>query len=284
MKGALNENTVFATVAMARQASHALLIVVEGDDDHFILKDHLNHHDVVLIAGNGGKGNVLRAASLADARKVGGVRFLVDSDLDRFVSPPVQYPANVLVSTTHDVVTDLLFQSPIQVEKIIDSHSRKARRKGVQFSTSAVWAEACELAAALAPLRIVNERHGYGLNFQDFPFGKVSDLPASNSSLSEIAVSRSNTSLTATDLSGMVDAETSHKDIEIKYLFGDHDFFGALGRVLKSKGVHASSDSLVTTFLAGILCSHLTSTDWCGSLASWGERYGRKLFVCPCAT
>lgn len=284
MKGALNGNTVFATIAMARQASNALLLVVEGDDDHFILKDHLNHLDVVLIAGNGGRDNVLRAASLADAWQVGGVRFLVDSDFDRFISPPVSYPRNVLLSTTHDVVTDVIFQSQIHVEKIIDSHSRSARRNGAQFSSAEAWNESCELAAALAPFRILNERQGYGLKFKDFPFGRLSALPASSLELSDITVGRSNTSLTATDLSKEVDSETSHKGVEIRFLFGDHDFFGSLGRILKSKGVHVSPDSLTAAFFAGILCTHLASTDWYDSLASWGEENGRKVFVCPCLT
>lgn len=283
MKGALNQNTVFATIVMARQASSALLLVVEGDDDHFILKDHLDRLDVVLIAGNGGRDNVLRAARLADGKGLRGVRFLVDSDLDRFMSPSVEYPANVLRSTHHDIVVDLLIESTPYVDKIIDSHSRSARRNGAEFSTVTVREEASALAAALAPLRIVNDRQSYGLKFKDFPFGKVADLPAASLALSEITIARSNTQLTAFELSEMVEAETSHTEVDICLLYGDHDFFRALGRVLKSHGVAVSPDALVATFLAGILCSHLAATGWYQSLVEWGQSYGRNIFCCPCS-
>lgn len=48
MRGAITPTTIFGTVAMARQGSSSLILVVEGDDDHFMIKEHINDGDVVL--------------------------------------------------------------------------------------------------------------------------------------------------------------------------------------------------------------------------------------------
>lgn len=283
MRSALNANTFFATVALARQNTRALILVVEGDDDYFIAKEHVNDQDILLIAGVGGKAAVLDAAEKAERRHVTGVRFIVDVDWDRFTQPTRRYPSNVVPSKHHDAVIDIVMVSAGLVDRVIDSHSRSARRRGVEFDTPTAREDAVKLAAQLAPLRIVNERNTLGLNLAGFPFGRLSTLTPTPDELAQIAVNRSQTTLTASELAATVAGEIAHVGTDQDLLVGDHDFFRALARVLQDRGVTAGADSLWTAFLAGLLCANLGATDWYREIVAWGQSNNRDSFACPCA-
>ena len=283
MRSALNANTVYATVVLARQASHHLIVVVEGEDDHFIVKDHVNSRDIMLISGSGGKRNVLDAAAIADAQGVRGVKFLVDADYDRFTDPALRYPPNVISSKYHDAIVDIVMSGTVLLDRVIDSHSRAGRRNGAAFRTEIARQRALGLASTLAPLRIVNERKRYGLRLQAFPFSNLPTLPPSESDLASIAVGRSACTVTQAALEVDLAKEISHVGVHIEFLVGDHDLFKALSRVLKDVGVIAGADALWSSFLAGILCAHLGATDWYAELSTWAEANGRSMFACPCA-
>lgn len=285
MRSALNVNTVFATVAMARQGSSSLILVVEGDDDHFIVKDHVNGHDVLLIAGEG-RPLVLGAAVEADRHALRGIRFMIDVDYDPFVNPTVMYPPNVITSIHHDVVMDIVHVSTSLMDRVIDSHSRAARRRAenpATFDTPLAREDALLLAAFVAPLRIVNDRKVLELNLKDFPFGELPAKSPTNADVAELAIRRSKTEMSTYELEAEISAETSHLLSGTAFLVGDHDFFRALARVLKFRGVNAGADSMWTAFLAGLTCSNLSATSWYQELDAWGAANSRSTFACPCA-
>lgn len=283
MRGALTGDTLFATVKLARQASEKLILVVEGDDDHFVLKQHLNERDVLVICATGGKPNVLRASRLASDQHVQGVRFFIDADYDRHLRPAPEYPSTVVTSTGHDAFADMAVEGTSLLDRVIDSHSRAGRRNGAEFETSEVREQAFKLAAAIAPLRIANDNHDYGLNLRAFPFGKIPTLPATDEMFAALAIQRSGTPLTAEALVADIQDEAARLSVSEGLLIGDHDLFGALSRVLREHGVIAGAESMSASFIAGLLCAHLGVTDWYQELDEWGHVNSRSTFSCPCA-
>ncbi|MFK4836948.1 hypothetical protein ACI3KY_14585 [Microbacterium sp. ZW T2_14] len=283
MRSALTGETLFATVLLTRQATSELILVVEGDDDHFLFEAHINEHDVRLVRGTGGKSNVLHAAALAEQQRLRGVRFFVDSDFDALASPPVRYPENVTSSSNHDVLMDVLLAGQVLLHRVIDTHSRAARMAGTTFSTSDVREQAFALAAAMVPLRIANETEQWELRLRDFPLGNVSSLPVSETELAAIAIGRSSTALAVETITSGTARIADRLPQQHDQFVGDHDFFSALSRVLRDHGVTAGARSLLTAFLAGLLCAHLGATDWYRDLVGWGETHGRMTFSCPCA-
>ncbi|MFK4789255.1 hypothetical protein [Microbacterium sp. ZW T5_56] len=268
---------------MARQASAALILVVEGEDDHFIFDEHINKSDVLLIAGVGGKQNVLGAAERAEKHNVLGVRFLIDSDYDRWARPALKYPTNVVSSKGHDAIMDMVVSADALVDRVVGVHARAARRRGIVIDPPAIRRDAFRLAGALAPIRIVNDMNEYQLKLRDFPFGRVTEVGGDLSELARIAVDRSSTVLLAEHVTANATTVQQELDLSEAHYVGDHDLFGALARVLQSHGVTVKAATLWNTFLAGLLCAHLGVTDWYQDLVNWGERNSRRVFACPCA-
>lgn len=283
MREALSGETLFATVLLTRQATSELILVVEGDDDHFLFEAHINQGDVRLLRGTGGKNNVLRAAAIAEQQQLRGVRFFVDSDFDALASPPIAYPENVTTSSNHDILMDVLFAGQVLLDRVIDTHCRSVRLAGTTFSTPDVREQALALAAALVPLRVASEAEGWELRLRDFPLGNVSSLPATTTELAAIAIGRSSTSLDVETVANEVTRLSERLPQPRDPFVGDHDFFSALSRVLRDHGVTAGARSLLTAFLAGLLCAHLGATDWYVELVGWGRAHGKMTFSCPCA-
>ena len=283
MKEVLNANTFFNTVAMIRQDISALLLIVEGEDDYFVLKSH-NSEDLHLLPGVGGRANLLAAAELADKRMLSGVKFLIDSDYDAFVASGRSYPSNVITSKTHDVFMDMIVVGSKVIDRVIESHSRAVgRSSGPALVATAVRNEAVILAARLAPLRIANERHGLGLNLSKFPFGSLTSLEPLDDEIAKLAIGRSNTSLSEINLVAHIKAESAHRSVDSVAVVGDHDFFRALSRVLEEKGARSTSDSLFSSFLAALSCDQVVATDWYVELEGWAAVNGMGAFACPCA-
>lgn len=283
MKGDLNENTFFNTVAMARQGSKELILVVEGDDDHLVVDDHANRRDLTVIRGVGGRGAVLAAAERAEVAQIKGVRFLIDIDYERFSRPAFKFPANVFTSTHHDAMIDIVLVGPNVLRRVIDVQARSARRRGADFDTDQAQRDAFVLAAAIAPLRIVNDRSGYGLRLDDFPFGSVSSLSPSSEEIAALALSRSRPTVDEETLTAEIEAEKSKLDMSDVRLVGDHDYFKALARVLALSGATVGAVALWAGFLGAIACDMLASTDWFEKIQSWGAENSRDVFKCPCA-
>lgn len=286
MKEALTANVFFNTIALARQNVRSLILVVEGDEDNFLMKAHVNAVDVLLIAGVGGRTNVLRAAALAEANGLGGLKFLVDADYSSFIEPDADYPGNVLLSKHHDAIIDVLVPNSRLVERAIEVHTRSVARKGVQVNTEEIRRDAYLLAASVAPLRIANDRNGYGLRLADFPFGELSTLRPSETDLADLVVKRSGFKWSRVGIESDMRAELTLLDgVKIEHLVGDHDLIRALAAVLRARGVSAlSPDALWTGILLAMQCAHLAAANWYSAISDWALSNSRLAFACPCET
>lgn len=286
MREWLNESTLFNTVAMYASESRALVLVVEGDDDYFVLSRHRSA-DLHMLAGVGGRENVLRAAHLAQARGLGEqVRFLVDRDLDAFVPGRVLEWPNVFVSDAHDLFMDLLIAQSSLVHLVIDSHSRGQRRGAKQKKrppapeASLILRDAINLAVLLSAVRITNERNGLGLNFDRFPFGNLQKSDFRVEALADIVTARSSYAgdrgaVLADSLAAL--EEVKHRPCEV---VGDHDFFRALARTLKTHDISVSHETLLTSFIAGVSCAVVSATRCVARIESWCSKHGRVALDC----
>lgn len=285
MREHLNENTLFATIAMYIKESSSLLLVVEGDDDHLALKEHCSD-DLHLMAAVGGREQVLRTATLASDRELKGVRFLVDRDYDTFTGSTVTKLDNVWVSTRHDIFMDLVTNDPAILRRVIEVHTAPARRRQDVPrprvpEPGAIEAEAMALAALLAAVRIVNAQRRLDLDFKRFSFFNLKVSEFDVGVIAEMLIIRS-----GYDTDGHADviaqsvtvhAEIAkHQDLPV----GDHDLFAALARVLKRFDVSISDHVLQRSFIVGISCTALMAADWFAKVQAWCAMNSRTGFSC----
>lgn len=280
MREHLTAQTFFNTIALARQASPSLILVVEGDDDHFILNDHINSDDVLLIAGIGGRPAILAAAQMVDDHTIGGVRFLVDAEYDAYLVEQVSYPSAVVLASNHDIAMDVVLTSVRHLDRVINAHSRSARRSGATLGTADARTSAVGLARSVGFLRVLNERRQLGLRLRDFPFGSLRSHTPSSQELVNAAASRSSSAVDTANVTAeleMLRLDLGTDDIRI---VGDHDFFGALAFILRRHGVSVSKEMLWASFLSSVDCTSITETDWYPHLRDWGEKNERTTFTC----
>ncbi|NVC25055.1 hypothetical protein E7Z53_16650 [Kocuria salina] len=288
MKEFLNENTLYNTLAMYLAEGNSLLLVVEGPDDHLMLKEHCSS-DLVLIAGIGGKGQVLRAAELCIKRDLRGVRFLVDRDYDDFTGLKRINLNNVFMSEGHDCFIDVLTSDPALLNRVIDVESSSARRRpGITSALpnpSEIQAEAVALASHLVAVRVMDARRGLGLDFKKFSFGglKVSEFDIKV--IAEKVLVRS--SYGGADSVEIID-EVVRTHLEMRELphlpVGDHDLFSALSRILKQFNVSVSSNALHRGVILAVSCSALKGTIWFKQIQEWCARNDRVGFTCVSST
>ncbi|MFB7250553.1 hypothetical protein [Microbacterium sp. NPDC056234] len=237
-----------------------------------------------VIARTVGNTSLASVGRYAISRKSEAAKIVDDEPgMTDVLSPTREYPSTVVTSTGHDAFADMAVQGTALLDRVIDSHSRAGRRNGAVFDTSHVRERAFDLAASVAPLRIANENHDYGLNLRGFPFGRIPSLPATEEMLANLAIQRSGTPLTAEALAEDIKEEAARLEVGPGLLIGDHDLFGALSRVLRDYGVTAGAETMSASFIAGLLCAHLGVTDWYQDLDEWGRRNSRLTFSCPCA-
>ena len=278
MKELLNDNTLFVEVVMARQGSKALVLVVEGKDEEFLLKKHLDREQVTLVAGQGGKQNILKVATRVSADPlIDGVGFLIDSDYDRVIDPAITYPNTVFTSSRHDAVIDVLATNWPLIEQVIEAHSRKKSVSG-----ASVRLKALALASELSVLRVLNDRLDLSLNLQNFPFGELPD-PATSDSIARIALARSGLVSYDTEMltAKMKEEAERIKHIDKEHLVGDHDYFKALASVLKLEGITPGFENLVSSFLALVSCRHVSAADWYTHIDTWAQENDTQPFLCP---
>ncbi len=267
---------------MVRQEIRLPILVVEGDDDYFVLEKHKSD-DLYLITGGGGRPMVLAAAALAQRHSLPAVKFLADADFDRFVNPAHAHPENVVLSHHHDFFMDLIFAQPHIIDWVIQTHYRSAlRRNGNTAQPPELRKMAVLLAARLAALRIVNERKGLGLNLKEFPFGKFRSLEPTVDAIARIAIERSDTALSVDELVLEIEEESAHKSAEINFLVGDHDFFRALARVLDQYKIKVSDTTLCSSFISALNCGLIMTAKWYETITHWCSTYGYTAFRCPC--
>lgn len=281
MREALNQNTLFSTLLLARQNTPRLILVIEGEDDYFVLKKHHNDNDALLLEGKG-RGITLETARLALEYGLTGVRFLVDADFDRITQPDLSYSPNVITSTCHDVVMDLVTAGIENLDRVISAHARKEERKGVSIDPAKIRAEAIGLAGTLVPIRTVNETQSMNLTVSGFPFGALKAIPPSMDDVCTLVVQRSYTELSVTLVVAEVENCPDH-GFDPYHVVGDHDFFNALNRVLSEYGIRVGSEILFASFLATVACTQIMLTDWYEAISRWGLENNRVIFNCPCA-
>lgn len=279
----LDENDFFSTIMMSRGLGK-LVLVVEGHDDRLVLEPHVSEK-LILLAGAGGKQNVLKAAKFAHDKGFSNVRFLVDRDYDDYAVDPVLSLENVIYTSTHDMFIDIATGNPSLLLRIIEVKTDSARRSNGGSSVPSsndILVSAFSLATSLAAVRIVNERRKLSLNFKDFPFGKIEPGETNVQIIAEIVISRSNPKdRNIEDKVILSESETIRGEIDEKRaLVGDHDFFDALAGVLRSFGIKEKGKKLQESFIIKIDCQSLVNLEWFRKLTEWGNSFGIMIFDC----
>lgn len=282
MREYLSAETLFNTVAMVIKESSALLLVAEGDDDHFVLKRHVSE-DLSVIAGIGGREHVLRAAAIARRRNLRGVKFLVDRDIDDYCGKD-SAADNVVVSDRHDIMTDLLFSSGM-THRVVEIHIRAVSRQSkpgtvLLPTTEEIVDSAIELATLVAATRIASARDALSLDFARFSFGALSENQFTLGAVTDILLERNQREDVATAFSEASASALEELKLSRESVVGDHDLFRALARVLKVHGVHVADRSLFNSFLAGVNCAVLLTTNWLTEIESWCNSNSRRGFTC----
>ena len=284
MKEYLNENTLFNTLAMFLDAGEGLVLVLEGPDDHLLLREFCSS-ELQLIPATGGRAQVLAAAKLAIDRGVGRARFLVDQDYDHFSGSAEANLSNVFVSDHHDCFLDLMHVDPTLLRRVIDVHCDSHRRRDDQAiavpTPEVVETESFYLASMLAAVRIVDAKRRLFLDFKRFAFGGLSSSDFDVAKIAEIVLIRSQYSGIDRD-EVIVEAISTHSEISLLTYspVGDHDLFSALSRVLRKYGVHVSDSILQRSYILKVSCLALAGTGWYQKVQRWCESYGKRGFSC----
>ena len=288
MQEYLNENTLYATLAMYLSESDSLLLVVEGPDDHLMLKNHCSP-ELRLIAGTGGRGQVLRTAELALKRNLRRVRFLVDRDYDHFTETACINLENVFVSEEHDCFLDVSTSEPALLTRVIEVHTASARRRpgmgGSIPDPEQIRADSIALAAHLVAVRVVDARRNLSLDFKKFSFGGLNVSQFDVSAIAEIILTRSEYS--GDDAEEIIkEAIQTHAEVTAlpQVPVGDHDLFSAVARILKRFKVAVSDDVLQRGFILAVSCSALSRTRWFRSIQDWCASESRVGFTCQSDT
>ncbi|WP_182170774.1 hypothetical protein [Flaviflexus equikiangi] len=284
MKEYLNENTLFNTVAMFLDESEDLLLVLEGPDDHLLLREFCTPQ-LNLMTATGGRSQVLSTAKLASDRGLFRARFLVDQDYDRFSGSTLTNLKNVFISDHHDCFLDLIHTDSSLLRRVIDVHCDSTRRRDDLAVTipepEIIEQEAFGLASMLAASRIVDARRELCLDFKRFRFGSLLVDEFDVGKIAEIVLTRSQ--YENDDRAEFVtDAISTHSEVvQMQHSpVGDHDLFSALARVMKQYNVHVSDDILQRSYILKVTCLALSKTGWYQRIQQWCESHGRTGFTC----
>lgn len=284
MREYLNENTLFNTVAMFLDESDALLLVLEGPDDHLLLRGSCTPQ-LQLLTATGGRSQVLSTARLAHDRGLRRARFLVDQDYDRYNGSTETQLDNIFVSDHHDCFVDLICADRSLLHRVIEVHCEAVRRRGDETVNTPdpahIEGEAFTLASMLAATRIVDARRELFLDFKRFKFGGLAVVDFEVTRIAEIVLNRSQ--YAGDDRAEVLaDAVSTHAEIaEMKHSpVGDHDLFAALARVMQQYEVYERGVSLQRGFILAVGCSSLIQTSWCKAIQQWCKSYGVSGFTC----
>jgi hypothetical protein len=280
----LNENTLFNTVAMFLDESEGLLLVLEGPDDHLLLRGSCTPQ-LQLLTATGGRPQVLSTAQLAHDRGLRRARFLVDQDYDRYNGSTETQLDNVLVSDHHDCFVDLMCADRSLLHRVIEVHCDAVRRRGDQTVNAPdpahIETEAFMLASKLAATRIVDARRRLFLDFKRFRFGGLATADFDVTKIAEIVLTRSQ--YAGEDRNEILaDAVSAHSEIAgMRHSpVGDHDLFAALARVMQEYEVYERDANLQRGFILAVSCDSLIQTSWCKALQQWCMSYGMSGFTC----
>lgn len=280
-----NENTLHNAIALAVSGDrNSLVVVMEGDDDSFLLKRWVGD-SIRVMSGSGGKGQVIRVAQQFERRGQDRVKFVVDRDYDDFASCAVEYPSNVLSSCHHDCFVDVLAAHERLLPMVVDYHLDSVRRSGgskgelvTGLSVEAVVTRCFDLASMLAACRIVDYRYSLGLNFKGFKYNSIDDL---NTSYIMQRLIESNPSFELEPASFCAEAEAVLCDVRMRSFppVGDHDLFAALNFVVSKYSSAPSEKTLRVAVLSSLSVAILRRISWCKALEAWSLSYEVAFFV-----
>lgn len=287
MKSYENHNTFHNFIAMlSGYHSNLLIVVMEGDDDPFLLKDWVSS-SVIVRRGEGGKGQILRVAQRFAAEGNDRIRFVVDRDYDDYAVPSVVYPNNVVVSRYHDCFVDVLSVNQRLLGQVIDycldTRRRSDGKRAVPasaVSVSSLVDRAFELASMVAACRIVDLQGALNLNFKAFKFAKHSNemLDASyimrwlhiGSGCSDVVINE------RCDQAERIASKLGSLDFP---LVGDHDLFAAVNYIVSKHGSSLSDKVIRSSVITSISVLVLRELIWCNFLEDWANSHGIGFFM-----
>lgn len=287
MRSYENHNTFHNFIAMlSAHSSDSLIVVMEGDDDPFLLKNWVSG-SVIVRAGQGGKGQILRVAERFVAEGNDRVRFVVDRDYDDFAVPSVVYPSNVVVSHHHDCFVDVLSVNQYLLAQIVDYRLDSRRRSDNKYadlargaSVASLVDRAFELASMLAACRIVDLRGALNLNFKAFKFvGHDNEMLNASYIMRVLHVGFGGSDVVLNDRCDKVERIASELGLLDFPLVGDHDLFAAVNYVLGEYGQSVPDKLIRTSIISSISILVLRELIWCNVLEDWANSHGISFFV-----
>lgn len=287
MKEFLNKNTLFNTAAMLVAGGDKLALVLEGDDDHLLLKE-FRSVDLFLIPATGGKSQVLAAAEYAkhvEMKHGSRIRFLVDRDYDNFHGHLSSRHDNILTSDCHDIFMDILNAEPKVIRRVIEvnvsSVSRRNHGAPSLPKPEDIAKEALTLASRLSAVRVVDARRSLRLHFVRFSFGGLEGIDVSTGDVARLVLDGSNygggDEYVICKEADKIHLELMGRALEI---VGDHDFFGALARVLREYKVQVRAENLHKGVILNVSCSALVKNEWYRIIQQWAADHGLRGFIC----
>lgn len=272
MQEHLNENTLFNTVAMLLKDVYDRVLVVEGPDDHLLLKRHVPA-SLTIQEATSGRPQVLGAARIAKRLEADGAIFLIDRDYDDFIDSQESRLDNVLVSDFHDCFVDLMFADDTLLSHVIDvltkSERRGDNRRPIPHS-SILEEQSISIATAIAANRIVSLRRELSLDFKKLGIGNLKLEDCNPVSIAKILIQRSD--YFGGDEEDIFQAvQSAHDEISVlhKPPVGDHDLFAAVSRVLRFYGVSVGVKQVQDSYLLAADGSSLQKTSWFPRLVEW---------------
>lgn len=274
----LNENTLFSSVALLAKAESRPILVVEGPDDSFLVKQHCEENLVVLMA-TGGVSQLIGAATRAIGDNLPNVRFLADRDYTDFRPDARRTLTNVFLSETHDVFTDLHFAEPSILLRVIalkcDSAARRPDGSENTDPPAHLLEKTLLASRCLAAGRIVSEQQDLRIPFERFSFSNLDPGP----------ITLTRVLATLRDSCGMSDSLGESFDQAAagalsRYCsgplppVGDHDLFSALTYVLRISGIQIRTRDARHLFVMGVTFSTFAQTSFFRAVEKWCRSLG----------
>lgn len=282
-----NHNTFHNFIAMlSAHYSDSLIVVMEGNDDPFLLKNWVSS-SVIVRHGEGGKGQILRVAERFVAEGNDRVRFVVDRDYDDYAVPSVVYPNNVVVSRYHDCFVDVLSVNEYLLAQIVDYRLDSRRRSDSKYaelvqgvSVTSLVDRAFELASMMAACRIVDLRSDLNLNFKAFKFvGHDNEMLNASYIMRVLHVGSVGSDVVLNERCDQVERIASELRSFDFPLVGDHDLFAAVNYVVRAYGQSLPDKVIRTSIITSISVLVLRELIWCNVLEDWANSHGISFFA-----
>lgn len=165
-------DTIVNEIAMARQVRAVTFVLAEGDFDSRIYASHLRGEVQVIVTE--GRQNLNDALEILEIEGADDVLGITDADFALVNGAPVDQN-RLLYTDGHDVEA-MLLHSPA-LDKVAREYGSRAKLETFLGSGRDLRNSLYEAVAPLSALRLLNDRSGTGLDFNDLAFDKF--LPRS---------------------------------------------------------------------------------------------------------